>query len=257
MNNPLLELPIFIRKQLAAALEGGLLSIGSSDAALSGVLGGEEYLGEVREAMELFERMGVSELAAAAWLRSLNELESRVPQLDMVWTGPRAEGFYARDTHRVYTELLSGAERSVWLSSYLFFRGARAFRALERRMEEVPELEVTILLNIRGVRGDTLSPEEQVERFAKLFWSREWRGVRRPRVYYDPRALSGEGVLHAKAVVVDGRELFVTSANFTEAAMEKNIELGLLVRDNYLAERVIAHFQGLISRKLLLPLPGE
>jgi len=77
-------------------------------------------------------------------------------------------------------------------------------------------------------------------------------------VYYDPRALETEGpagVLHAKALVVDDEAAFVTSANLTEAALDRNIEIGLLVRDRPLASTVVSHFRGLIDRGLLQPLP--
>jgi phosphatidylserine/phosphatidylglycerophosphate/cardiolipin synthase-like enzyme len=63
------------------------------------------------------------------------------------------------------------------------------------------------------------------------------------------------GVLHAKAVVTDDEAVFVTSANMTEAALERNIELGLLFRDRALAASVSSHFRGLIDRALLHPLP--
>lgn len=55
------------------------------------------------------------------------------------------------------------------------------------------------------------------------------------------------GVLHAKAVVADDESVFVTSANLTEAALDRNIELGLLVRDRPLALSVTGHFQGLVE----------
>jgi phosphatidylserine/phosphatidylglycerophosphate/cardiolipin synthase-like enzyme len=74
----------------------------------------------------------------------------------------------------------------------------------------------------------------------------------------DPRALELEGpggVLHAKALVVDDEAVFVTSANLTEAALDRNIEVGLLVRDRALALTVSSHFRGLIDRGLLRPLP--
>jgi phosphatidylserine/phosphatidylglycerophosphate/cardiolipin synthase-like enzyme len=77
-------------------------------------------------------------------------------------------------------------------------------------------------------------------------------------VYYDPRALELDGaggVLHAKAVVADDEAVFVTSANLTEAAFERNIEVGLLVRDRTLAMTLSSHFRGLIDRGLLHPLP--
>ena len=65
------------------------------------------------------------------------------------------------------------------------------------------------------------------------------------------------GVLHAKAVVADEETVFVTSANFTEAALERNIELGLLVRDRALAASIVGHFRGLIEGQMLIPLPGS
>lgn len=79
-------------------------------------------------------------------------------------------------------------------------------------------------------------------------------------MYYDPRALEMEGpagVLHAKAVVADDKVVFITSANLTEAALDRNIEIGLLVRDTPLALSVVSHFCGLIERALLQPLPTE
>jgi phosphatidylserine/phosphatidylglycerophosphate/cardiolipin synthase-like enzyme len=63
------------------------------------------------------------------------------------------------------------------------------------------------------------------------------------------------GVLHAKGVVADDEAVFVTSANLTEAALDRNIEIGLLVRDRALAASVSSHFRGLIDRGLLRPLP--
>lgn len=63
-------------------------------------------------------------------------------------------------------------------------------------------------------------------------------------------------MLHAKAVVADDAAVFVTSANLTEAALDHNIELGLLVRDPALAVSVTTHFRALIDLGLLRPLPG-
>ena len=57
--------------------------------------------------------------------------------------------------------------------------------------------------------------------------------------------------------MADEEVVFITSANFTEAALDRNIEIGLLSRDRYLALTVVRHFQVLIGRKLLLPLPTD
>ena len=47
----------------------------------------------------------------------------------------------------------------------------------------------------------------------------------------------------------------MTSANLSEAALDRNIEIGLLFRDRALAASVSSHFRALIDRSLLHPLP--
>jgi phosphatidylserine/phosphatidylglycerophosphate/cardiolipin synthase-like enzyme len=87
----------------------------------------------------------------------------------------------------------------------------------------------------------------------------DWPGVSRPSVFYDPRALDlggPAGALHAKAVVADDEAVFITSANLTEAALNRNIELDLIVRDRVIASSVSTHFRTLIEKQLLLPLPA-
>ena len=56
---------------------------------------------------------------------------------------------------------------------------------------------------------------------------------------------------HAKCVVVDRKELFVSSANFTEAAHERNLEIGLMIQSAVLAEQLHGYFDTLIEANLL------
>lgn len=253
------DLPSHLRKRVASALRSGLITTPYSAASLRSVLGmqagGDGLVGALLE----LERLGISGPAAAAWIRTVDEAASRTPRPDLVWSGPEVPGLHARDTRRVFEELLGSAERSVWASTYAFFDGPRAFHVLAQRMDTGVALSVTLLLNIQRKRGDTTAADQLVRRFADRFWSTDWPGFSRPRVFYDPRALELEGpagVLHAKAVVVDDEVVFVTSANLTEAALDRNIELGLLVRDHALAASVSTHFRTLIERGLLLPLPA-
>jgi phosphatidylserine/phosphatidylglycerophosphate/cardiolipin synthase-like enzyme len=245
-------------KRLASALESRLFAAPYSATSLRSVLGiregGEDVVGAVLE----LERLGVSGPAAAAWIRTVEEATSRTPRPDLVWSGPEVPGLHARDTRRVYEELLGSAEHSVWASTYAFFDGPKAFEVLARRMDTTPGLRVTLLLNIQRRRGDTTAAEQLVRKFADRFWGMDWPGSSRPAVYYDPRSLDLDGpagVLHAKAVVADDEAVFVTSANLTEAALDRNIEVGLLIRDRALAASMLSHFRGLIDRGLLNPLP--
>ena len=77
---------------------------------------------------------------------------------DLVWSGPEVPGLPARDTRQVYKELLGGAEMSVWVSTFAYFDGPRAFENLAQQMDAVDDLRVTLLLNIQRVRGDTSAP---------------------------------------------------------------------------------------------------
>jgi phosphatidylserine/phosphatidylglycerophosphate/cardiolipin synthase-like enzyme len=53
----------------------------------------------------------------------------------------------------------------------------------------------------------------------------QWPPERRPR---DEQGHAG--LMHVKAAVADSRVAFLTSANLTEAALERNMELGVLIR---------------------------
>ena len=260
MTKALLDLPTHLRRRLTQGLESGFLAAPFTPQAVRRVLGVGAVPAELIATLERWEALGVGGAAKAAWLRSLEEAEGRRQGPVFVWSGPEVYGLHARGTRQALEASLAAARRSVWLSTYAYFDGARAFAALARRMDEAPEVVVTLLLNIERKRGDSTRADDLVRRFADRFWNNDWPGTRRPRVFYDPRSLvpdGAEGVLHAKALVVDEELAFVTSANLTEAALDRNIEMGVLLRDRAFAGTVVTHFRSLVERQLLLPLPAE
>ena len=64
------------------------------------------------------------------------------------------------------------------------------------------------------------------------------------------RAFRLRASLHAKCVVVDKELAFVSSANFTEAAQTKNIEVGVTLRSAAFAKRLAEHFEARRRREL-------
>jgi phosphatidylserine/phosphatidylglycerophosphate/cardiolipin synthase-like enzyme len=157
----------------------------------------------------------------------------------------------------VVRELFAHAEQSVLLVGYAVYQGQQVFRALADRMVERHGMEVRLFLDIKRGPGDTTSADQLVRRFANDFRTRMWPADRPlPAVFYDPRSLSLDKykrtALHAKCVVVDRQVVFVSSANFTEAAQERNIEVGLLSRSPKLATRVAEHFESLVAAGALL-----
>jgi phosphatidylserine/phosphatidylglycerophosphate/cardiolipin synthase-like enzyme len=63
--------------------------------------------------------------------------------------------------------------------------------------------------------------------------------------------------LYAKCIVIDNEIAFVTSANFTEWAQERNLEAGVLIRDEGFARSLRNQFEALIAASRLRLLPGS
>lgn len=183
----------------------------------------------------------------------------RVPEpadlVDLVWTGPETLGVTNRDTGVVVRELFGVAESEVLVAGFAVYQGRSVFKRLAERMEERPGLRVKLFLDIQRPPADTSLSAELVRRFAHRFRTQEWPGETLPEVYYDPRSLEADTVkrssMHAKCVVVDRRLALVTSANFTEAAQVRNVEVGALIRDGRFAARLATHFDILADVGLL------
>jgi phosphatidylserine/phosphatidylglycerophosphate/cardiolipin synthase-like enzyme len=237
---------------LERALAAETLSPPYTASAVRAALGGGDRvdIGAIGAALSKLEADGVGGRAVALALNVATHSAASVSRPDLVWSGPSAPGVHTRSTRQVYEELVGAAMRSIWISTYAYYDGQNQFKSLAERMAFVPALKVRLLLNIARRHGDFAPADELVARFAERFWGQDWPGERRPDVYYDPRSLEldgPEGVLHAKAIVVDEEAAFVTSANLTEAAFERNVEVGILSRDRLLAASLARHFRVLID----------
>jgi len=179
-------------------------------------------------------------------------------QTDLVWSGPEGPGAACRDTAVVVRELFTQASQSVLIAGYAVHQGREIFRALAERMQELPNLEVRMFLDVHRAYTETSLASEILRRFARHFVKDEWPGERLPKVFYDPRSLDSEqqkrSSLHAKCIVVDGERTFVSSANFTEAAQVRNIEVGVLIRSARFAAHLTEQFESLTTAGLLVPL---
>ena len=215
----------------------------------------------VRASLIGLEEQGFSPKQIATTLRLiLADRDSRQrgePCIDLVTSGPEAPGITNRDTSVVVRELFRHADRSVLVIGYAVYQGQQVFRTLADRMEQLPSLKVQFFLNIPRSDADTTPSEILVARFKQRFVDQQWpAGCRLPEVYYDPRSVVDIGPirssLHAKCVVVDAQRVFVSSANFTEAGQERNIEVGLDIESRRLAKRIISHFQLLYDHGLAM-----
>jgi phosphatidylserine/phosphatidylglycerophosphate/cardiolipin synthase-like enzyme len=179
--------------------------------------------------------------------------------IDLVWTGPEAPGIVNRETSVVVREMFQNARESVIVAGYAVYQGQVVFRELADRMDDLLGLQVQMFLDIQRPPHDESSPSELVRIFSERFVQTQWPGKRLPKVYYDPRSLVLEHAkrasLHAKCIVVDNVQAFVSSANFTEAAQTKNIEVGVHLCLPPFARRLAEHFEALAAVGALRPIP--
>ena len=184
--------------------------------------------------------------------------ESGSTRIELVTSGPDAAGS-TRDTGVIPRELFASAERRVLIVGFAVHQGREIFAVLGERMRLSPDLTVRVCLDVRRNPGDTTRDEALLRRFAERFPKHEWPGPKAPEVFYDPRSLiEGDALrasLHAKCVVADGERIYIGSANFTEAAQLRNIEIGVAVRAAGTALAIEGHFAALIERGHLRRLP--
>ncbi len=248
---------------LADSLEGGSLTPPYRGMGLRRILQPSKCE-SVYEELKRLTVLGFQPAQIATMLRVViaerEAAQESADRFELVWTGPETEGSHSRDTGVVVRELFSSARRSVLVSGFAVFQGKLVFKTLADQMDSNPELSVRMFLNVARSHGDDTSNAELLRRFAENFCNDHWPGQRLPQVFYDPRSLdSGTGPkasLHAKCIVVDDETAFVTSANLTEAAQERNIEAGVLIRDPAFAKGLRDQFENLVSKGLFKGVPG-
>lgn len=261
MNEPLPTLSHAALGALASAAERGVLvpPYGAMQ------IGRHVSKGEQVDALRLVEGLSAAGFDGRQLALALRVAEAarRVgderPEPTLVWSDLDVQG--SRDTGVVCNELFRGATREVLLSTFTLGHKARdgelkgnpVLQPLAQRMAELPELRVRLFVNLRRLEYMTNASEREVEDAFVAWFRREvWPWERVPEVYFDPRSIEAAGedsaCLHAKCVVVDDARAFVTSANLTEAAQDRNIEAGVLLDDPVFARSLRKQFESLIDR---------
>lgn len=243
--------------QIAALLRLGRLQSPFSSAALSQL--STEHADRLSSFLRMLSEEGMSIPHMVLLLESVamerRRLQSTEVGIELVTSGPEAPGITNRDTVVVVRELFQNANKAVLIAGYAVYQGKQVFAALARRMEEVPGLTVRMYLDVQRHPTDTSLASEVVSRFTQRFKSKEWPGERLPEIYFDPRSLEigaeKKASLHAKCIVVDGEVSFISSANFTEAAQIRNIEVGALIRSTQIARKIMDHFEALTQGGVL------
>ena len=204
---------------------------------------------------EGFSAKQISVLLAA--VRTCRNRGRRTDLTELVLSGPEVEGVPTSDTLATFNMLVEEATDRIVLVGYAVHDGKKLFHRLAERMALAPDLEVVFCLDVPRKLNDSSLEEEIVRRFVTDFRQRHWPWPQTPQLYFNRSSLATDfgsrASLHAKCIIADRRVVLVTSANFTQAAQTKNIEVGILTWDADTASRLDDYFVGLIKRQALVP----
>jgi cardiolipin synthase len=142
-------------------------------------------------------------------------------EIELVWTGPSSKLIATRKTEQALLQVIEAAERKLFMLSFVAYDVGSIMKALERAVGK--GAEVSMLLEASDKHGGSVS----IDAIAKMKAT-----VPHLRIYswVDKELGFGGGRVHAKVAVADECFCFISSANLTGHAMEKNMEAGALIR---------------------------
>jgi len=186
------------------------------------------------------------ELAAA--LRGATTVASFIAereQTQMVWTGPQTEFVVSRHTSQVLLEVIKTAKSNLFMTSFVAYKIDKVVEALNDAVTK--GVKVGILLEMSTKDGGKVDIDS-VDFFKKNVPAGDiysWK--------LDPSSdKDWSGTVHAKCAVADGKTAFITSANLTGAALERNMELGVLFRGGSIPTKLLRHLEALVATGVIV-----
>ena len=188
------------------------------------------------------DAIGLALQSAYCAYRHSRELQS----VELVWTGPSPPQTHLRRTDQALLEVIGSAQADVWIVSFAAYGVQTILNALQDALNR--NVMVSLVLESADESEGRLSSDQIAALQAAL--------NQQARVYVWPtkmRQISGgrRGTLHAKCAVADGQQLFASSANLTEAALQVNIELGVLINSTKHASLVQRQLRWLVESRIL------
>ena len=168
-------------------------------------------------------------------------------QIEMLWSGPPPAGnLAARRIDQALYDLIDKAQKEILLVTFAAVKVARLAAVLSRAASR--GVKIRLVLEFAEASEGQLSfdalkafPPDLVETSEVYYWPVEKR----------ERNQAGKpGKLHAKLALVDGVVL-VSSANLTDDAFNRNLELGVMLTDAEVVRWVRDHFDGLVQDEML------
>jgi phosphatidylserine/phosphatidylglycerophosphate/cardiolipin synthase-like enzyme len=164
---------------------------------------------------------------------------------ELVWTGPSTGQVPVRHTEQVLCEVINFAKRRLFIVSFVAYQIDSIIKAIRDAIGR--NVQINILLEMSSEHGGRVS-QDSIKMIGDLFPSVSvYSWVPEQNI----ESIKITGAVHAKCAVADGEMAFITSANLTTAAMERNMELGVLIKGGNLPEELHKHLESLIAGRVL------
>lgn len=218
-----------------------------ASSALSGVVGTPTAAELVDQLIDAWRASAVSAEALASMLLASGHVLTKAANqqsTELVWTGPTTPFVSARRTEQALLQVINVAEKTLFITSFVAYDVSTIVKALNTASDR--GVVISMLLELSQDHGgsitfDVIGKMRLLVPTAKLY---AWRDK------VDPFT---DGRVHTKVAVADGKICFITSANLTGHAMEKNMEAGVLISGDPLPGQLHRHLEALAMIGLIAP----
>lgn len=216
-------------------------------AALTGTVGTPVASGVVDQLVEAWQSHPVSPGELASMLLAASHVSAKAAaeqSTELVLTGPTTPFVSTRRTEQALLQVVNAAKTTLFITSFVAYDVSSIVKALNAASER--GVLVCMLLESSQDHGGTLELDVNAKMSALVPSARlySWR------VKTDEFA---DGRVHAKVAVADGKVCFITSANLTGYAMERNIEAGVLISGGHIPRLLEDHLRALVQTKAITP----
>ncbi len=161
---------------------------------------------------------------------------------ELVWTGPTTPFVSARRTEQALLQVINSSEQSLFITSFVAYEVSTIVKALNGAIDR--GVVISILLELSQDHGGSIT-------FDAIGKMRSLVPAARLYAWGDKDDEYSGGSVHAKVSVADGRLCFITSANLTGHAMEKNMEAGVLISGGQIPKLLDGHLTALFQTNLV------
>lgn len=161
---------------------------------------------------------------------------------ELVWTGPTTPFVSARRTEQALLQVINSAKQSLFITSFVAYDVSTIVKALNSAHER--GVMISMLLELSKDQGGSINFDSVGKMRALVPSAKLYAWVDKVNQFVDGR-------VHSKVAVADSSICFITSANLTGHAMEKNMEAGVLISGMKFCEALKYHFESLIQMKII------